>query len=223
MTPPRFDPSNPARWFEQVAEYAGQLNARAVRAYRSQLDRVAAGEATPSEVQQQTAEQMAHQLPTYMQRMTNMYFNLLNELNEVRAAYEEEYFHGVLGTARSDHSDPTVTLTLSGAAGTTALVSMAVTNTTARRARIGHQVSDIRRIDGVGPSFIPTITFAPEDLEIDPDEETTLTMSVMLDPQKYDRDRLYSGALLLTGGSDVPLRVELRILATSVASQHSNG
>src|SRR2546423_9256208 len=44
IVPPRFDTSNPARWYEQMAEYAGQLNARAIKAYRSQLDRVAAGE-----------------------------------------------------------------------------------------------------------------------------------------------------------------------------------
>src|SRR5882762_9260880 len=65
--PPRFDASNPSRWYEQIAEYVGQLNARASKAYRAQLDRVAAGETTPSEVQQQTAEQMAQQLPGYMQ------------------------------------------------------------------------------------------------------------------------------------------------------------
>jgi len=34
---------------------------------------------------------------------------------------------------------------------------------------------------------------------------------------------LYTGALYLTGGSDVPLEVELRILATAVVSKHSNG
>ena len=222
INPPQFDPSNPARWYEQVAEYAGQLNARAVKAYRSQLDRVATGETTPSEVQQQTAEQMAQQLPNYMQRMTQIYFDLLNELNEVRASFEEAYFRGLLATAKSDNGDQAVTLTLSGAAGTTACVSLAVTNTTGQRTRIGHEVSDVRRMDGVGNSFIPAIAFVPEDLEIDPGEEGTLAISLTLDSQQYDVDHLYNGALLLTGGSDVPLRVELRILATSVAQQQSN-
>jgi hypothetical protein len=220
---PQFDSSNPARWYEQVAEYAGQLNARAVKAYRSQLDRVAAGETTPSEVQQQTAEQMAQDLPDYMQRMTQVYFDLLNELNEVRAAYEEAYFRGLLATAKSDHTEPAVTLTLSGAAGATATVSLAVTNTTGRRTRIGHQVSDMRRVDGVGPSFVPAIVFVPENLEIDSDEEGTLTLSLDLDPEKYDVNSLYSGVLLLTGSSDIPLRVELRVLATSPSSEQSNG
>lgn len=223
IIPPQFDPSNPARWYEQVAEYAGQLNARAVKTYRSQLDRVAAGEMTPSEVQQQTTQQMAQELPDYMQRVTQVYFNLLNELNEVRAAYEEAYFRGLLANARADHSEPAVTLTLSGAAGTTATVSLAVTNTTGRLTRIGHQVSDVRRVDGVGPGFVPAIVFLPENLEIDPDEEGTLTVSLDLDPNKYDVNSLYSGVLLLTGSSDIPLRVELRVLATSPQSEQSNG
>ena len=223
VIPPQFDASNPARWYEQVAEYAGQLNARAVKAYRSQLDRVAAGETTPSEVQQQTAERMAQDLPDYMQRMTQVYFNLLNELNEVRAAYEEAYFRGLLATAKSDHTEPAVTLTLSAAVGTTATVSLEVTNTTGQRTRIGHQVSDVRRVDGVGPSFTPAIKFVPENLEIDPDEEGTLTLSLDLDPEKYDVQHLYSGAVLLTGSSDIPLRVELRVLATSPTSEQSNG
>lgn len=222
-TPPEFDPSNPSRWYEQVAEYAGKLNARAVQAYRSQLDRVAAGQTTPSEVQQQTAEQMAERLPNYMQGMTQIYFNLLNELNEVRAAYEETYFRGLLVTAKSDHSDPAVTLTLSGPAGSTSTVSLAVTNTTEQRAQIAHQVSDVRRADGVGPGFVPAVAFAPEKLELDPNEEGTLTISLTLDAQQYEADRLYSGALLLAGGSEVPLRMDLRILAISISSQNSNG
>jgi hypothetical protein len=223
ISPPAFDSSNPSRWYEQVAEYAGKLNARAVKAYRSQLDRVAAGETTPSEVQQQTAEQMAERLPNYMQHMTQIYFNLLNELNEVRAAYEETYFRGLLVAAKSDHSDPAVTLTLSGPAGSTSTMTLAVTNTTGQRAEIAHQVSDVRRADGVGPSFIPAISFTPDNLEVDPDEEVTLTISLTLDPQQYEIDRLYGGALLLTGGSDVPLRVDLRILAISISSHSSNG
>jgi len=221
--PPRFDASNPSRWYEQIAEYAGQLNARAIKAYRAQLDRVAAGETTPSEVQQQTAEQMAQQLPGYMQLMTRLYFDLLNGLNDVRSAYEETYFQGLLTTSKPDDSDATVKLTLEGPAGANTAACLSVTNTTGQRARIGHKVVDVRRVDGAGPSLVPAIAFVPETLELGPDEEGTLTVSLQLDPKQYDTDVLYTGALYLTGGSDVPLEVELRILATAVASKHSNG
>ncbi len=220
--PPQFDASNPARWYEQIAEYAGQLNARAVKAYRAQLDRVAAGETTPSEVQQHTAEQMAQQLPGYLQRMTQLYFDLLNGLNDVRSAYEETYFRGLLA-AKPDDSEARVTLTLAGPACATAEARLSVTNTTGQRTRIVHQVAEVRRVDGVGPSLVPAIALVPETLELGPDEEGTLTVSLGLDPEQYDTDTLYSGALYLTGGSDVPLEVELRILATAVASQHAKG
>src|SRR6267142_117287 len=220
-SPPHFDTSDPARWYEQVAEYAGKLNARAVRAYRSQLDRVAAGETTPSEVQQQTAEQMAQQLPGYMQLMTQLYFNLLNGLNEVRSEYEETYFRSLLADAKSDDTGATVTLTLAGPVGATSAASLSVTNAIAHRTRIGRQILDVRRVDGVGPSIVPELAFVPETLELDPEEEGTLTISLRLNPKQYDPDALYRGALLLTGGSDVPLQVELRILATAGTPEHS--
>jgi hypothetical protein len=213
--PPQFDSSNPARWYEQIAEYAGQLNARAIKAYRAQLDRVAAGETTPSEIQQQTAEQMAQQLPGYLERMTQLYFDLLNGLNDVRATYEETYFRGLLASAKPDGGDTSVTITLAGPVGTHAAASLSVTNTSGQRAQIGHQIGDVRRVDGAGPSLIPVMAFAPEPLELDADEEGTLTISVWLDHEQYDTGVLYTGKLYLTGASDVPLGLELRILASA--------
>jgi hypothetical protein len=221
--PPRFDPSNPTRWYEQVAEYSGRLNARAIKAYREQLDRVAAGEATPSEVQQQTTKQMEQELPGYMERLTQLYFDLLNGLSDVRSAYEETYFQGLLSNAKPDDHDATVALSLSGTAGATTAAALSITNTTGQRTRIDHQVADVRRVDGEGPSFVPAVKFVPEALELGPDEEGTLTVSLDLDPERYDTDALYTGAVYLSGGSAVPLEVELRILAMAVTSMHSNG
>jgi hypothetical protein len=213
--PPQFDASNPTRWYEQIAEYAGQLNARAIKAYRAQLDRVAAGETTPSEIQQQTAEQLAQQLPGYLERMTQLYFDLLNGLNDVRATYEETYFRGLLAAAKADGGDAIVMITLAGPAGTHPAASLSVTNTSGQRAQIGHQIGDVRRVDGAGPSFVPAMAFAPEPLELEADEEGTLTISVWLDPEQYDTGVLCTGRLYLTGASDVPLELELRILASA--------
>jgi hypothetical protein len=175
---PQFDSSNPARWYEQIAEYSGQLNARAIKAYRAQLDRVAAGETTPSEVQQQTAEQMAQQLPGYLERVTGLYFDLLNGLDDVRSVYEETYFRGLLAATKPNDRDARVTITLTGPSGANAAASLSVTNTTGQRTLIGHQVLDVRRVDGAGPSLVPAIAFAPETLELEADEEGALTISL---------------------------------------------
>jgi hypothetical protein len=184
---------------------------------------VAAGETTPSEVQQHTAEQIAKQLFGYMQLLTQLYFDLLNGLSDVRSAYEETYFRELLATAKPEEGEGTVTLTLAGPAGATVAACLSVTNTTGQRTRIRHQIVDVRRVDGSGPSLVPAIAFAPETLELAPDEEGTLTLSLQLNPEHYDTGVLYTGPLYLNGGCDVPLEVELRILATAVPSEHPTG
>jgi len=211
--PPRFDPTNPVRWFEQLAEYAGQLNARAVRMYRAQLDSVASGEATPSEVQQNTSDYLARQMPEYLQRLTHLYFDLLNSWNDVRARYEETYFRSVLGEARTEESEPPPALTLSGASGETVSASIAVTNTAVERTQIGWTLTDVRRTDGVGKAFVPDVTVFPETLELEPDEEGTLTLSLLLNPSRYDSGALYTGTLYVTGSAGFQVEVQLRILA----------
>jgi hypothetical protein len=212
---PEFD-ADPSRWYEQVAEYAGRLNARAIKAYRSQLDRVAAGEMTPGEVQQQTAEQMARQLPENMQIMTRLYFDLLNGLNDIRSAYEETYFRGLLAAAKPENGEGPAALKLTGPIGSTVTADLSVSNTTRQPTLIGHQVVDARRADGAGPSLIPAVVFVPERLELGPGDEGALRVSLWLDPEQYDPDVLYSGAIYLDGGSEVPLKLELKILATGV-------
>ena len=222
MVPPRFDASNPVRWFEQLAEYAGELNARAVKAYRAQLDRVAAGEATPSEVQATTADYLARQLPDYLQRLTHLYFDLLNVLSDVRARYEETYFRGVLGETRAEESEAAAALTLAGPSGATVSASLVVTNTAAQRARIGYTVTEVRRPDGVGKAFVPAVTVFPETLELEPNEEGTLTLSLRLDPLQYDPEALYTGTLYVTGSAGLQVEVQLRILAEANPSDKAD-
>ena len=118
IQPPHFEPSDPARWIQQLAEYVGALNARALKAYRRQLDRVAAGEATPGEVQQTTSDYLANHLPLYLQRAGQLYLDLLNGVNEIRAGYEEDYFLTMLAAAPAAGGEsaiePPVVLNLSG-------------------------------------------------------------------------------------------------------------
>ena len=214
LTPPRLDPQNPARWYEQLADYAGQLNARALRAYRAQLDRVASGQTTASEVQQNASEQLAQQLPEYLQRLTQVYFDLLNGLNTIRAKYEEVYFRAVLAQAGGEDLGGSVALRLFGLRGTTVSASLDVTNTTANDASIAYRVSELRRADGIGPAFAPNMTILPEPLLLRSGEEATITLAVQLDAETFDADVPYVGALSITGGPDLQVEVQFNIVAT---------
>ena len=98
--------------------------------------------------------------------------------------------------------------------------ALAVTNTASGRTQIGWTLTDVRRTDGVGKAFVPAVTVFPEILELAPDEEGTLTVSLLLDPSQFDPGALYSGMLYVTGSAGFQVEVQLRILA--VANPTSN-
>ena len=74
-------------------------------------------------------------------------------------------------------------------------------------------------MDGVGPSLIPDVAFAPETLELGPDEEGTLSLSLRLDPASYDAGALYAGKLHLAGASEVPIVADKLPDASEIRSQ----
>jgi hypothetical protein len=214
LTPPRFDSSDPMKWSEQLAEYAGKLNARALAAYRAQLDQVAANEIRPEVVQQTTADYLSRNLPGYLQRAARLYFELLNGLNDIRAACEEDYFRGLLASASPQEKDPPILLNLKAPIGETVSASISIANTTESRAMVRCTATDVRRTDGVGPAFQPEIELAPEGLELGPGEEGSLRLSLQLDETKYDAEALYAGTVYITGPGESPVEVQLRITAT---------
>jgi hypothetical protein len=218
---PVFEIEHPTRWFEQYAEFAGQLNARALKAYRQQLDRVAQGEASPEEVQQKVASQMSRQLPDTLQRVGHLYLDMMNKLNDVRANYEEEYFLGLVALAKCREKDPIVLVPLSGPQGGVASASLMVANTTTQRTPVRYTGTEVRRMDGVGAAFPPKIVIQPEALELGPGEEATISFSIQLDADHYETDTPYMGFLYITGDGDLRVEMQLRIVATPPAGKET--
>lgn len=215
VAPPVFDAANPARWFEQYAEYAGRLNAQALKAYRRQLDRIAAGELAPEDVQEKTATQMSQELPEYLQRVGQLYLNLVKELDELRGNYEEAYFEGILALANGSKDEPANFVMLRGPLGGAAFASLTVTNTTEQRTAINYIATEVRRLDGIEAAFSPKVSITPEVLELGPGEETTITFSLQLEAGKYDAEVPYIGFLYITGDGDLRVEMQLRIVATN--------
>jgi hypothetical protein len=211
--PPQFDAAHPERWFERFAEYAGKLNNRALKAYRSQLEEVAAGEKSPAEVQQRTLNDFTKAMPGLMQQITQVYFDLLNDLNDVRSTYEQQYFSRVLALARKAERGSAVSLRLSGPLGETAFVSLSVANTTGEKVSVHFKHTDARRMDGVGPAFTPELAVTPGLLELAPESEETILLSVRLVPEQFDEGHPYACILYIDGGMALRVEVHLQIVA----------
>jgi hypothetical protein len=215
---PVFDPSNPARWFEQYAEYAGKLNARALKAYRSQLDQVAAGEQTPADAQQKMAADMSAKLPGYMEESGRLYLEMMSRLDELRGRYEEDYLGGILAIADGAAKAAVTDVVLSAPLGGVAFASFTITNTTGARTPIRYIATEVRRMDGVGSSFTPRVAIVPEVLELGPGEEGTITFSVQMEADRYEVGKSYVGFLYIAGDGDLHVELQLRIVATGAIS-----
>jgi hypothetical protein len=215
LTPPRFETDSPLRWFEQLAEYGGKLNNRALKAYREQLDQVAAGEKTPAQVQQNTVDYLSNRFPQLLQQMTGLYFDLLNGLNDVRASYEKDYFQSVLALANKPERIPPVVVELTAPHGEVASASLSVANTAAEKSSVVFRFTDARRVDGSGPAFAPNLEITPPFAELAPGQEQKFRLSLRLDPAHFQEGVVYSSTLFISGGEAFRVEVMLRIVATS--------
>jgi hypothetical protein len=212
--PPAFDAADPAGWFQQLSDYFRELSASIAAAYRAVLDRVAAGEVAPSQIEENATGHLQRRLPEYLGDLGRLYLDLLNGLTDLRVRSEQEFLSGVLERADEASAPRPFELTLSAPLGETATASLSIANTRDQLARIRCQVADVRRADGVGPAFVPDVTFAPEGPELAPGEEVSLVLTVRLDERRYDPDALYVGTLQITGHGEPRLEVPLQITAT---------
>lgn len=216
---PTFDAATPERWFEQYAEYAGKLNAGALRAYRKELDQVANGDRSPEEVQQKVAEDMSRRLPGFLREAGQLYLRLLHDLAELRGDFEDAYLGGILSLAEESAKDVVTSVALQAPLGGTASRSFTITNTTAARMPVAYVATEVRRMDGVGPAFAPKVAIAPENLELEPGQEASVTFSIQLDADQYEPELPYIGFLYVTGDDGRRVELQLRIVATAAVAK----
>ena len=222
VPPPVFESADPTQWLTRLTEYAGQLNARAMKIYQAHLNRVAAGETTPDQFQRAMSEYLERRLPEHLRQAGQLYFKLLSDLNEIRVRSEEEYLRGVLASIKRPGGDEEFAMTLVAPLGGVASASLSVANTMEERALIRCRVTEVRRADGVGPAFTPATTIQPERVELAPGEEVNLRVSIRLDPADYDVNTLYVGELHVTGHGEPRLELPLRITAREAALSHEH-
>jgi hypothetical protein len=214
LPPPQFDSNDPARWFQQIAEYAAQLNARVLKAYQMHLEHVATGETAPGRLQQASTEYMKTRLPDHLQEIGRLFFDLLDGLNNLRADYEEDYLRGVLATVGRSTTESAFELRLVGKHGDLASASLSITNSRRERALIRCSVSEVRRVDGVNTAFVPKIAIEPEELDLMPGAEGHLRLALRLEESDFDLGFFYVGAVRITENGKPWMEVPLRIAAT---------
>ena len=211
---PAFDASDPAGWFQQLGDYSQQLSASISGTYQMLADRAAAGDLAPGQIQEATNAHLQRRLPEYLSELGRLYFDLLDGLTELRVESEQEFLTGMLQRANGDGHAESFELTLAAPLGESATASLSITNSRDEQARIRCDVSEVRRADGVGPAFAADVGIEPDGLELAPEEEGRLVVTLRLDEATYEPDVLYVGTLQIAGHGEPRLEVPLRITAT---------
>jgi hypothetical protein len=203
--PPPYDAVDPYGWYQRLSAYVADLQRHSVEAYREQLERAARGDTSET-----IADDYARRANEQVRTLGRLYFALLERIAEIGSAGEEEYLSSVLaGASTLDADAPIVELTAPLGASASAVVSLE--NTRADRAVIRCMVTDVRRADGVGPSFVPQIVVDPDGLMLDSEQEGSVRLSLTLDAAIYTAGADYVGAVqVLRQGEprlDLPLRI----------------
>ena len=217
---PPFDASDPAGWFQQLGDYAEQLSASIAGTYQTLADRAAAGDLAPGQIQEATNAHLQRRLPEYLSELGRLYFDLLEGLTELRVESEQEFLTGMLQRVNGAGHAEAFELTFAGPLGGTATASLSITNSRDELARIRCDVSEVRRADGVGPAFAADVGVEPDGLELEPEEEGLLVVTLRLDEGTYEPDVLYVGTLQIAGHGEPRLEVPLRITATGPVATH---
>jgi hypothetical protein len=189
---PSLDPSESNAWFRQISEYSHSLSEHISSSYKSFLDRVASGKIDSENVKNVASRYLERRFPDYLRQLGMIYFELLSELNDLRAEIGNDY----------------------GPSGSVARATLSIDNMREQPATIRCHVGDLRRADGVGRAFPARVSVTPDALQLAPAQEGRVMLAVDLDATVFAPDELYQGTLRIVGHGEAPVDVALRVLAT---------
>lgn len=210
---PDFEPAKSLDWFRDLTVFAAAENARVAAMLRMMMEKVAAGELAPAEVEQISSRFHAGHLPNSTSRLVELYLDLLTGLEEVHASFSEEFLRTVLGPAPGDGERPDSAVEVDVTLGEDSSVRFAVTNTDADPAVVACTLSGIRRADGIGPAFDLAVSTTPERLELAPGAEATVQLTIHADADHFQPGVPYDGVFRVASPTRTLLELPLRIRA----------
>jgi hypothetical protein len=101
------------------------------------------------------------------------------------------------GSTRANGSIESISLDLSGRAGSTVAASLIVENTAARRSNLHCTISEFRNDDGTGLTFRAPLEVEPVEFPLNPGETRSVTLRLHLRPELFAPNQSYTGTLII--------------------------
>jgi hypothetical protein len=211
--PPAFDASRPMDWFVRVAEYSTRHARPLARSYEELALRAASGSQTTADLHAQLSADYNRRRAEQLHAMTRLYFAVLTRVSRLTGSFEREYFRALLEAGTETLKETRVELT--AAVGERSTIVLAIANTRDEPADLYCTLTDLRRVDGVGPAFAPDSLIDIDRPVLDPGEEANVRLSIHLAPEQFVPGLAYVGAMRVARRGDSPFDVPLQVVATA--------
>jgi hypothetical protein len=201
------------RGFLRSLEHEGAALEDEQRQFLEQLERLARGSVTALDLRREASRSRAPSRKARELRLAGLYYDLMGGLFDLVGAGYERYLRDVLATALPPALAGGDTLELSAGPGELTSARLRIEGDGQRSTVVRCAVTDVRRLDGVGPAFLAPFELVPAVFLLEPGEGLTVEVRVELDVKLFEPDVAYVGSLSITPDAGSARRIPLRLTA----------
>jgi hypothetical protein len=191
--------------YQTISARLVQEQTESLAQYQLLLRRMAAGELTAESTQQRLRAFVEDRAADYARRTAELSATFFDGLFELNQRCVEDIFRQLVPEAPvREQAASTLSLSLTGTAGTTVSASMTVENTEASRSHVFCSIAEFRNTDGSGRPFTAPCDVEPAEFWLEPGETAQVTVRLDLKPDLFPSGRTYASTLLIrgSGGED---------------------
>jgi hypothetical protein len=219
--PPSSSNVDLTNWFQALAAYATEQSARGMSRYQKLVEQVAAGEISPSEVQEQGRRFLEQHAPEFLGEVMNLGLTFVGRLQQSSSSFAEGLYDRVLGpdADRSGAPEPPICVELRGPTGSVVSACIVVENTRLDAADVVCRASEFAARAG-GRRFRSALDIVPSQFTLAPGEQRDVTLRLALDPSVFAPGADYVATLRISGAGERELIVQL-IARAEPGTEHS--
>jgi hypothetical protein len=198
-------------WFQTLSKYAAEQSSRGVARHQQLVERVASGEITPAQMQEQNRRYLEAQAPQFVGEVMDLGLSFVGRLQQSSTNLTDGLYDRVLGPEVDESSaapGPPLVVDLRGASGSVITKEIVVENTRSAAADVVCRVSEFTPRAG-GESFGTDVEVVPSRFTLAPGEARDVTLSLPLDRHAFAPGVDYFAILRISGAGEREMMVQL--------------
>ena len=197
-------------WFQTLAKYATDQSVRGMAQHQQFVERVAAGEITPAQMQEQGRRYLESHAPQFLGEVMDLGLTFVSRLQQSSTNLAQGLYDHVLGPEADASSapEPPFIMDLRGPSGSVVTAEIVVENTRTEAADVVCRVSEFTARGG-GRSFASGAEVVPGRFTVAPREARDVTISLPLDRESFTPGGDYFAILRISGAGEHEMVVQL--------------